>query len=95
MQEPDMRVTSHFIIPLLLGTSCLGDPGPRPYYDDLREKVIRFEHKHDPFVRDLFGCAATGPMTEESCFAGRSTINYEKFLAARRAAAKLYSLRED
>ena len=90
-----MRIPAQFIFSLLIGTTCLGTPEKRPRYDDLRAKVISFEHKHDPFVRDLFGCTATGPMSEESCEDGRSTINYEKFIAARHAAAKLYSLRED
>lgn len=62
-------------------------------YDVMKADVIRFEKHHDRFVRNLFGCSATGEISSKYCHAESGILSYGDYNAARKAAAKLYSLK--
>lgn len=62
--------------------------------DEHMEAIIAFERQWDPYVRTLLGCPDEGLMTTETCDGERSQRDYARFLKARKAAAKLFDLRE-
>ena len=61
---------------------------------DMQRWVIDFEHHHDPFVRDLFGCPPTGTMSDEVCFPRQGRVDAGMYKKARKAAAALYGLKD-
>lgn len=69
-------------------------PAQAPY-DDLREKAAKFATAHNKFVRELFGCPQSIPLTAGSCSLSLGIVNYGEFLRARKLAASLYSLKSE
>lgn len=61
-----------------------------PYHDNL----LPFERHHDRFVREYFGCPPTGEISNKTCKIENGRLNYGEFLAARKAAMKLYNIEE-
>ncbi len=68
--------------------------GRLPDFDDLRAKVIEFERAWDIFVRKLFGCRLEGELSAETCDVAEGTVDYAAFSRARRAARKLFELKD-
>lgn len=64
-----------------------------PQYDEMREKILRFEKHWNPFCREFFGCPETGMTTVESCI-NTQRVDYEQYFKAKKAAMKLFDLVE-
>lgn len=60
------------------------------YVDELCRKVLAFEAVHDPFVRALFGCSATGEINHTNCTYAAREIKYDLMLKAADKAMDLY-----
>ena len=89
-----MRRNLIIVIVIILSSGNLGGD-ERPFLPyDLQTLVVDFEHRHDPFVRELFGCPATGVMSDDVCFPRQGRVDAGMFKRARKAAASLYGLKE-
>ena len=62
---------------------------------EMQERAIAFEHRHDAFVRTLFGCPSQGVMSDAVCNPRAGGVDYQQFKNARAAAAKFYDLKEN
>lgn len=60
--------------------------------DEMQVNAVNFERHHLPFIKDLFGCPPN-PIHFSQCHPGRGILNYREYTQARKAAAKLYSLK--
>lgn len=58
------------------------------------DSIITFERHHDRFVRDYFGCPPSGEISSITCHSRNARLNYGEFLAAKKAAMKLYEIEE-
>jgi hypothetical protein len=62
--------------------------------DDHTREVLEFEKHWDPYVRRLFGCALTGPFDETNCSPGAQERDVKSYMRARRAAMRVFDLKE-
>jgi hypothetical protein len=61
---------------------------------ELYKNAYELEVHWNIFVRDLWGCQRDGETTAETCHPSEGVVNYKEYMAARKAAKKLFELRE-